>query len=357
MSQNFIDEIIFKNHPERAEEILELPLIQYLKRKTASVGRNSKSRGSFANLYAIYVLVEDYINKGYLDGDKDYKDYEGADFTPLFNRQRELKFGAKLQNHALNHRLNEEFAKFHNGLTPIIRDTEKSKYWFNEELLIFDGINLAKDVIEIIDKYVELKSEIFELFFEKCIELENTYEENPQAAIDFIRDQLQPNIDARIFEIVAFCILKYVYIDKTVLFGFSEESLEEHNLVLYKTGRTNANDGGIDYLLKPLGKIYQVTEDLNFKKYFLDIDKLNKFPITFVIKTKLDEEEIRSRILQDAERQFKDKEVLKRYLDCFEEIINIEKLYNYLNYVIENGHMKELLEELVIQCKVEYNIE
>lgn len=38
-------------------------LLQYLEKKTKSVDRSSKSRGSFANIYAIYVLTEDYIKK------------------------------------------------------------------------------------------------------------------------------------------------------------------------------------------------------------------------------------------------------------------------------------------------------
>ena len=46
---------------------------------------------------------------------------------------------------------------------------------------------------------------------------------------------------------------------------------------LYKTGRTNANDGGIDFVMKPLGRFFQVTETLDFKKYFLDIDKIETF--------------------------------------------------------------------------------
>ena len=356
MAKNFIDNIINEAYPDNADEILELPLIKYLKRKTVSVGRNSKSRGSFANLYAIYVLVEDYINKGYSDTNEKYEYYGGADFTPLFNRQRELPFGAKLQNHALNHRLNEEFEKYH-ALTPIKRDTSTSKYWFNEDLLTTGNINIARDIIKIIDTYVELKSEKFDYFFDLCKKIEDTYEETPQVAIDFIKQQLQPSIDARIFEIVAFCIIKYTFIDKTLLLGSSEGNLEKHPLVLYKIGRTNANDGGIDYIMKPLGKIYQVTEDLNFKKYFLDIDKLNKFPITFVIKTNLSVDEIVKKITKDAKKQFKDKKILNKYLNCFEEIINIEKLYKYLNIVIKNGRMKDLLEELVIQCKVEYNID
>ena len=46
---------------------------------------------------------------------------------------------------------------------------------------------------------------------------------------------------------------------------------------LYKTGRTNANDGGIDFVLKPLGKFLQVTETLDFKKYFRFLINLIEF--------------------------------------------------------------------------------
>lgn len=292
-TKHFIDEIIENDYPEHFQEISTSPLVKYLKRKTKSVEKGSKSRGSFANLYAIYVLVEDYIKKGYLEEGNDYSKYEGADFTPLFNRQRELPFGAKLQNHALNHRLNEEFEKYH-VITPIIRNTNTSKYWFNEELLIIDGINIAPLVLKIIDTYVELKSEKFELFFEQCKKFAETYKENPTDAIHFIRQQLQPDVDARIFEIVSFCLIKYAYKGKFVYFGTSEDDIKKYEIELFKTGKTNANDGGIDFIMKPIGRIYQVTEDLNFKKYFLDIDKLNRFPITFVIKTTLDEDDIKA---------------------------------------------------------------
>ena len=51
--------------------------------------------------------------------------------------------------------------------------------------------------------------------------------------------------------------------------------------MLYKTGRTNANDGGIDFVMRPLGRFFQVTETVDVNKYFLDIDKIQRFPLTF----------------------------------------------------------------------------
>ncbi|MDJ0520108.1 MAG: hypothetical protein QNJ74_28920 [Trichodesmium sp. MO_231.B1] len=86
-------------------------------------------------------------------------------------------------------------------------------------------------------------------------------------------------IDARLFEIVSYSILKYYYHEQTVFFGFDIEDIQQENLKLYKTGRTNANDRSIDFVMKPLGRFFQVTETTDFKKFFLDIDKIEKYPI------------------------------------------------------------------------------
>lgn len=110
-NHEFTDKIISildRNTQGRGQEILnKSEIIQYLNIKTKSANRGSKSRAGFANHYAIYVLIEDYINGGF-DQKSNYSDYQGAKFSDLFRRQRELPFGSKLQNHALNHRLNEE---------------------------------------------------------------------------------------------------------------------------------------------------------------------------------------------------------------------------------------------------------
>jgi len=106
------------------------------------------------------------------------------------------------------------------------------------------------------------------------------------------------------YEIVSYCILKYYYDDINIYWGYSEYKLKKENLKLYKTGRTNANDGGIDYVMKPLGRFFQVTETLDFKKYFLDIDKVQKFPITFVIKTDMPKREICKKIKENAKSTY-----------------------------------------------------
>ena len=135
-------EVLTKYFSQDARTIFELsPLIQYLNYKTQSANRGSKARSSFANLYALYVLVEDYLAKGFLESGN-YAQYEGADYTPLFRRIRQLRFGAKLQNHALNNRANDEFHRLfpQDSRRPIIRNVERKKYWITESL---DGVTTA----------------------------------------------------------------------------------------------------------------------------------------------------------------------------------------------------------------------
>jgi hypothetical protein len=114
---------------------------------------------------------------------------------------------------------------------------------------------------------------------------------------------------------------------------------------LYNTSRTNANDGGIDFIIIPTGRIFQVTEVLDFKKYFLDIQKLNKYPITFVIKTKYTQEEARVIIENAAKIEYNDNPVvLKRYLDCFEELITLPTLTDYLDIIIKENNIVNLID-------------
>lgn len=83
---------------------------------------------------------------------------------------RQLPFGGKLQNHALNNRVNDEYHKYfhHDPERPIIQILESQKYWINKSLLKIENgretVNIAKAVIEIIDAYVETKQSSFEQF-------------------------------------------------------------------------------------------------------------------------------------------------------------------------------------------------
>lgn len=335
-------------------------LIQYLNLKTRSANRGSKSRGSFANLYALYVLIEDYFSRDYHIAGT-YVEYEGALFTYLLRRQREFPFGSKLQNHALNHRMNEEFKKFFptSQSIPIIRDVKTNRYWINENLLVITigehTFNLAKATLDIIDAYVKTKIGAFERFIESCRAIQTLQEQESLVTKKFIADLLAPNMDARIFEIVSYAILKYYYFNQTIYFGFNLEQLNSDNLRLYKTGRTNANDGGIDFVMKPLGRFFQVTETLDVRKYFLDIDKIEKYPLTFVIKSNEDISLIKSKLEEGAIQQYPVKAIIVKYMQSIEEIINIPILLARFEEVIAQGYLTQILGEIINQSKVEFN--
>lgn len=134
-------------------------------------------------------------------------------FQIYSKEQRELPFGQKLQNHALNHRLNEEFKKYFPtcDYIPIIRNTETSRYWFNENLLkiYINGkiYNIAEPIIQIINKYIEIKQASLNDFLTTCKFIGKCH--THKDIENFIRKLLAPNTDARLFEIVSFSILKY----------------------------------------------------------------------------------------------------------------------------------------------------
>ena len=336
-------------------------VIQYLNDKTDSISRGSKARGNFGSIYSIYALAEDYVQRGFhLSGN--YKDAEGAKFTELRKRQRELPFGEKLQNHHLNHRLNQEFQKLFRiaNALPVIRDPETHRYWINERLLIVtvNGVvyNLATVILKIIDAYIMAKQESFHLFIQDCERIQQASNE-PEQAVDFIAGLLRPNVDARIFEIVSFAILKTHYGDMSVYWGWELDKIEEESLVLFKTGRTNANDGGIDFVMRPLGRFFQVTETLDMEKYFLDIDKVQKYPITFVVKTQLGIAKVMESIQQQAEEQYPVRSIVKRYMECIEEIINIPILMERLQEIIDAEKIQGVMEEIIKHSRVEFNIE
>jgi hypothetical protein len=360
---NTIKNVLQRHFGDKSEVVFDSSsLLQYINIKTKSANRGSKSRGSFANLYALYVWIEDYINHNYHSAG-DYSKYDGAVFTHLFRRQRELPFGGKLQNHALNHRLNEEYKKYFptSEYIPILRNVETNRYWINENLLkvhVHGGrVNIATTVISIIDEYIKVKRDAFEVFIKTCEKLQNIKEKNPDEIKDFILALIAPNVDARIFEIVSYSILKYYYNEKIVFFGFNINNLEQERLKLYKTGRTNANDGGIDFVMRPLGRFFQVTETTDVKKYFLDIDKIERFPITFVIKSNDAIKDLRFNLEQGAKRLYSVEAIVHKYMSSIEEIINIPLLRERFEEAIKRGSRDKILDEIILQSKVEFNYE
>jgi len=190
-----------------------------------------------------------------------------------------------------------------------------------------------------------------------CQKIIRIQKESPDKAIQFIKGLFRPNVDARIFEIASFAVLKQYYADQRVYWGWSPEELIEESLILYKTGRTNANDGGIDFVMKPLGRFFQVTETIDAGKYFLDIDKVQRYPITFVVKTNQSSKDILTKIAHQAEARYQVKAIVKKYIESVEEIINIPGLMEIFEKVLESGYGAKVIEEIILQSRVEFNVE
>lgn len=346
-SQPFFIDILKDYFKDDYEKILNNSLLlKYLEIKTRSVDSSSKSRANYGNLYAIYVLVKDYVDKKFDENGK-YSTYEGARFVDLFVSQRKLPFGSKLQNHSLNNRCNEKFRKFFGESVevPILRDHDTKRYRINEKLLIVTidskKYNIAKSIISIIDRYIAERIKRSTSFLETCLSLEKKFDRDKFT--EFIKSQLTPNTDARIFEIVSYVILKNYY--------------SMSSKILYKTGKTNANDGGIDFVMKPDGRFFQATEVMDFRKYFLDIDKINRFPITFVVKTTKTPDEVRKIVIEKAKEKLKDDKVINKYNEAIEEIITLPILIDRLEEVIKHNKAKKLLKDLIVYYKMEFNIE
>jgi len=228
--------VLEKHFGENAKTIFELsPLLGYINQKTRSANRGSKSRSSFANLYALYVLIEDYLAHGF-DKKAGYAKYEGADFSPLLKRMRELPFGQKLQNHALNNRANDEFHKYYpdDDRRPILRKVDLQKYWMNESLLIVEisgtRHNIAKAVLDIVEAYVATKRQSFEQFIRDCKSLKKASETRDDSLIQFVRSLIAPERDARIFEIVSYALLRSFYAEDVVFIGATAQSVRPENL-------------------------------------------------------------------------------------------------------------------------------
>lgn len=191
---------------------------------------------------------------------------------------------------------------------------------------------------------------------EYCQKIIDIQEDSPEKAIEFIKDLFCPNVDARVFEIASFAVLKQYYADQRIYWGWSPEELIEESLILYKTGRTNANDGGIDFVMKPLGRFFQVTETVDAGKYFLDIDKVQRYPITFVVKTNESSKEIIDKIAFQAKAKYQIKAIVKKYIESVEEVINIPMLMKIFEQVLKAGKGASVIEEIVLQSRVEFNV-
>ena len=355
--RSFIKDILEEDYGNDYNEIFNnSPLIKYLDKKTGAIDGDSKTRRSLGNIYAIYSALYYYNEMGFYNNKPKYQKFDGFEYNTLWTFCKNQYGGNKLQNHALNNRLNTEF------LNKVAKDSNKelliingSKYLIHVDYLYVNNIDISKTVIKIIEKYIELlKAKDFKL----SNDLENLQNLTDLNEKKFKIDSLlEEKSEARIFEIISYAILKNHYKNQHIFIGTSLENIKKEQLNLYKTGRTNANDGGIDFVMKPLGRFFQVTEVDKYDKYLLDIDKVLHFPITFVIKTELNKDDVFENIKNYIFEKSGGMEVIiDKYENSIEEIITINELRNWLNKLNEES-INNLIDDIDTYYKIEFNID
>lgn len=353
--KEFIRNILLKHFKADFMEIYEKsPLLQYLNLKTSAIYSNTKARRSLANLYAVYAILYFYKQDFYKNKET-YKAFEGYEYTKLFKFYRSLYGGEKLQNHALNSRVNGEFKN------KIVRENDNDlivinngKYFLHIEYLYVNYTDISHIALEIIETYIKQLQEKDSALISLLESLLQS--KDKQHKKETIKNLLQEDCEARIFEIISYAILKNHYKNEKIYIGKTLDSIKEQYLELYKTGRTNANDGGIDFVMRPLGRFFQVTEVNHYDKYLLDIDKVLHFPITFVIKTK----DSKDKILQDFKKYISQKSqgmkvIQERYSKAIEEVITINELILWLEK-LDSDSIHLLIKNIDLYYKLELNL-
>lgn len=355
ITEQFVEDILKEDFPQDYKSIYnESHMLQYLDKKMKAVHGNSKTRRSLANIYAIYSILHFYQDD-FLNQPEKYKRFDGYDYMRLFNYYRGLYGGSKLQNHALNSRVNGEFRnKFADTQTDLII-INNGKYLIHIDYLYVDNNDVSASACRIIEKYVDLLIEKDHALIGALAELQSmtNYDQKKEK----LKALLNENAEARIFEIISFAILKNHYKNTKVYFGFSRDEIEEYELQLYKTGRTNANDGGIDFVMRPVGRFFQVTEVNNYDKYLLDIDKVMHFPISFVIKTSNSKEKVLRELDQYISSRTGGMDVLEeRYRNAIEDIITINELHAWTDELPDED-IDGIIRDIDIYYRLEMNMD
>lgn len=354
--RKFIEEILKSDFKENYKNIFKnSELLQYIDKKTNAITGNSKSRKNLGNIYAIYAFLHFYSEKFYNNAEE-YKKFDGFEYTDLWNFCKKQYGGEKIQNHALNNRLNTEFAN------KIAKEPEKllliingSKYLMHIDSIYVNGIDISICVLKIIRRYIELLYEKDMKLIKDLDDLMNELDVTKKRGKIF--DLLDENSEARIFEIISYAILKAYYKNEKVYIGRSKENIKEEYLKLYKTGRTNANDGGIDFVMKPLGRFFQVTEVDNYDKYLLDMDKVLHFPITFVVKTNKKREDIEEELNQYILLKSGGMEaIINNYKNSIEEIITINELKIWISE-LSLDDINFIVKNIDLYYRIEMNME
>ena len=353
--ESFVEDILKTDFPQNYQAIYDSsPLLQYLDKKMKAVHGSSKARRSLANIYAIYSILHYYETDFYNKPDE-YRKFGGYDYMCLFAYYRGLYGGSKLQNHALNSRVNGEFKNKFPSITNDLIIIDNGKYLIHIDYLYIKNLDISKTCCRVIEKYIELLIVKDHILLEILQEMQEVTDYDAKKAK--IRELLSEDAEARIFEIISYAILKNHYKNIKVYFGYTRTSIKEEKLQLFKTGRTNANDGGIDFVMRPVGRFFQVTEVNNYDKYLLDIDKVMHFPVTFVIKSSSSKDVI----LKELDTYIHERAngmviVEQRYRRAIEEIITINELHRWLNE-LSNEAIDGIIRDIDVYYKLEMNLD
>lgn len=202
---DFVATIMYEEYNEEGKKVYqESLLIQYLNSKMNAVNGNSKSRRSFANIYAIYSLLVVYK-----EIQESYENFKGTNFTHLWSYCRSMYGGSKLQNHSFNNRIDREFVNKFGDENLIIQ--QNGLYKINTKYIELSDYNVADVARKIIEKYVELIRQKDEELGRRLNELASSDEQYlKQGLSDFISE----DSEARIFEISSYAILRNYYKNK-----------------------------------------------------------------------------------------------------------------------------------------------
>ena len=96
---------------------------------------------------------------------------------------------------------------------------------------------------------------------------------------------------------------------------------------------------------------------MDFKKYFLDIEKIEKYPITFVVKSLDDVDVLKDKLYKDAYKTYVVEDIVCKYMECIEEIINIPTLLHHFQRIEDARLISNVLKEIILQSRIEFNYE
>ena len=76
---------------------------------------------------------------------------------------------------------------------------------------------------------------------------------------------------------------------------------------------------------------------------------------SFVIKSDEEVEPLKNKIQDNANKIYSIKAIVEKYMACIEEVINIPMLNLRFNDAVKQGYLNNILDEIVLQSKVEFN--